>query len=321
MLESDWLTSTDPQAMLRHVEGKVSGRKLRLFACACCRQVWHLLTDARSRKAVEVAERFADGLETKAELARYQAAAYDAWGESLPTSNPAGMARYAAMEVIEVAVSAMVRPGLQGINSATQANLIRCIFGNPFREVKLPWEWAGVQQNNPEHSPEAFERLVREGVLKCPYLTPRVVSIARRAYDERPGRVCVRCESRLQRCARLASLPSPIDRERIETLAEEMRRCVVCHGTGRITDGTLDPHNLGVLADALSDAGCPEEVECDRCNGAGGANWFEGGSGPWLTCSACQGTGRIPNPLLQHLRSAGPHVRGCHAVDAILNLE
>lgn len=35
MNESDWLSGNNPQAMLNHVEGKVSARKLRLFACAC----------------------------------------------------------------------------------------------------------------------------------------------------------------------------------------------------------------------------------------------------------------------------------------------
>ena len=57
--------------------GILTDRELRLFAVFCARQVEHLMTDQRSTDAILVAERFANGLATDAELA---AARDAAWG-------------------------------------------------------------------------------------------------------------------------------------------------------------------------------------------------------------------------------------------------
>ncbi len=61
MTEGEWLGGIDPEKLIRFLRGRASDRKLRLFACACCRRVWHLLNDEDIRQAVEVAERYADG--------------------------------------------------------------------------------------------------------------------------------------------------------------------------------------------------------------------------------------------------------------------
>jgi hypothetical protein len=61
MTEEQWLSATDPDRMLSFVEHRLSERRRRLFAAACCRRVWHLLPDERSRRAIEVAEAYADG--------------------------------------------------------------------------------------------------------------------------------------------------------------------------------------------------------------------------------------------------------------------
>jgi len=53
-------------------------RTLRLFAVFCARSVEHLLTDQRSRDAIDVAERFAKGEATAEELSAARDAARDA---------------------------------------------------------------------------------------------------------------------------------------------------------------------------------------------------------------------------------------------------
>jgi hypothetical protein len=67
MTESEWLECNGP--MLEFLKGKASDRKLRLFACACCRRVWNSLWSGRlGQEAILTAERFADAKATLEEL-------------------------------------------------------------------------------------------------------------------------------------------------------------------------------------------------------------------------------------------------------------
>jgi hypothetical protein len=146
MTEAEWLECTDPERMLKFLRRKASERKLRLFACACCRRIWRFLPDKRSRKAVEVAERYADG---KADEDRLGSACEDAV-EAAETGRGADAAahasdispvdaKYVAFEAAWAARRTDDSPPTEEF--VAQAELLRDIIGNPFRPVTVDPSW------------------------------------------------------------------------------------------------------------------------------------------------------------------------------------
>jgi hypothetical protein len=153
MTEEQWRACADAQAMLEFVRGKASERKLRLFAVACVRRVWHLLADAAGRRVAEQAETYADGggrrpavavggtgpdpRETAAKAARFTAA-------RVPLAAACGAASEAADAVAEEFIAEAQSEADEVLLAAAeagrreegwQAHLARCVFGNPFRPV------------------------------------------------------------------------------------------------------------------------------------------------------------------------------------------
>lgn len=52
MTEANWLSWPDPYAMLEQCPiCELTERRLRLFTCACCRRLWHLLESALLARA------------------------------------------------------------------------------------------------------------------------------------------------------------------------------------------------------------------------------------------------------------------------------
>jgi hypothetical protein len=169
MTEAEWLSANDPDEMLDHLQVEVGAarrpagrRKLRLFACACCRRIWHLL-DEGGRKAVAAAEGFAEGLVDRHELARARQVAawnrgafaradplvYAAWEAGRLVTWPLDVQELARQVARWAALAVRVRPpgtmrgiwwgegpdpdeGLNPAERAAQADLLREVFGNPF---------------------------------------------------------------------------------------------------------------------------------------------------------------------------------------------
>lgn len=162
MDEKRWLTSGDPTEMLGWLyrTRRVSERKARLLVCAVTRSMWGQLTDGRSRRAVEVAERFADGAAEEGErLAAARAAEHATWdlgGGSAPdAAHLACLAVDPGVGVDPLAAAGSVAHDPD--RTREFAGLVREVFGNPFRPLLLEPAW----------------------------LTPTVVSLSRAAYEER----------------------------------------------------------------------------------------------------------------------------------------
>jgi hypothetical protein len=164
MTEAEWRTSVSPNEMLRLLLGgaRLSVRKARLFAAACCRRRWAALTDQRSREAVEAAEDYAEGLMSGARLEAVARGAFLARANLGDPHSHAGDAAHGAvfpsLNVVYVAEKAATDAAYQGYRTggrskaayraasaaerAAQAPLLRDLFGPlPFRTLPLEGEW------------------------------------------------------------------------------------------------------------------------------------------------------------------------------------
>jgi hypothetical protein len=165
MTEAEWLACTEPLLMLEHLRGREGPRKLRLFAVACCRRLWHLFSDWRCRRAVEVAERFADGEASEAELAAARAAIQSRRRESVSDlarrvaeEQPSTAAWFTYQTACRLSMVAQRQASkhweLTGAGSEADQQrlfrqmvekslslLLRDLIGNPFHPVELDPAW------------------------------------------------------------------------------------------------------------------------------------------------------------------------------------
>jgi hypothetical protein len=150
MMEDDWLTCGSPQEMLEFLGDRVSERKLRLFACACCRRIWPAIREQFGRDLVGLGESYADGLCSADELERASTQGWpddeDRWHsqthEAASVAVLMTLARPLRIEgglPWESAAWAGEQPPAD--EEAAQCDLVACVFGNPFRPVVVDPAW------------------------------------------------------------------------------------------------------------------------------------------------------------------------------------
>jgi hypothetical protein len=208
MTEAEWLACDDPARLLQAlgpemapgfvvgVGRPLSDRKLRLFACACCRHIRHHFDDPRFLRAVEVAEDFADGLVDERALGLAHSDAYRALMKTNSrrlgaaardaTLPDAGAAARAAVESaawtrwrldpnreqigprLEDWEERGRGPSWLAAQAAARAvfvPLLRDLAGNPFRPVAVERAWltrndsAGRRVASAVYGERAFDRL------------------------------------------------------------------------------------------------------------------------------------------------------------------
>jgi hypothetical protein len=163
MTEAGWNACADPRPMLRFLAGKASSRKLRLLTVACCRRVWHLFTDNRSRAAIELIElndgkinrELLDTTEAEEAFEEANAAILDHPPKRVPpkaaiakaTASAAWWAVHPAYSTHADSASqatALAMKTATGVDTEieVQAALLRCVFGPlPFRDITLNPAW------------------------------------------------------------------------------------------------------------------------------------------------------------------------------------
>jgi hypothetical protein len=162
MTEAEWLAATEPRLMLEFLRGKVSDRKLRLFAAFCKWEYLRFRPDLRqgigSRYAA-VTERYADGEATYEEWYAIRRNVHGTFDHADAHSQ--------ATDGVETAVCCCyadesVRETQTAAEYTLLANTLRDISGNPFRPVALHTSWrteAVVALAEGIYAERAFERM------------------------------------------------------------------------------------------------------------------------------------------------------------------
>jgi hypothetical protein len=247
MTEADWVNATDPEEMLTFLResGRLSERKARLFAVACCRRGWHLLREQEFRDLIGMAERYADQPTDTNNLFRTAEQLYERPG-SWTGTRPLGAceAEHAVLHVAGLPPGSIIgwwpetEPHARTLDPSHE-------YLSP---VSLASQAAGL-----------VARALARGIKHTP-----------------PRKAVVRAESGVQAALLRCVFSNPfrplpaLDPAWLTWNGGTVPRLAAVAYEGRqLPSGHLDPARLAVLADALEEAGCTDPHLLDHLRGPG----------------------------------------------------
>jgi hypothetical protein len=263
MTEQEWLACADAEPMLAFLDVRWEGRKLQLFACACCRRLHRLFPNAVSQQAIEFSEQNADWLAGDQDWVEAQAAVSCYWmlsqrahatrdaltqGEMRAVRAASELTRRwpKARGRARLAVDVARRAARAVLAAANDPRAVRLApAGQEVRVARATWQAAEAAGRREQQAQAA---LLRDIFGPLPFRPPPPLPPAVLAWND----------------------------DTVRRLAQAI------YDERQLPAGTLDTARLGVLANALLDAGCEDDE------------------------------------VVRHLREPGPHVRGCWVVDVIL---
>lgn len=278
MTEEQWQDCEDPDDMLDAVAGSpgATGRRLRLFACACVRRVWDLLQDENEepvRRAVEFAEQLADGRDDASGRAaingdlRGHPTVWAEAGWDLTDATMPGRAEWAALEFAVLAAELAFREPAEAKASAwfaawAEATRTFLVNGSAHAAAHLADNVARVAAAGLAARAAAIRRQeLHDGVWEW---VPDEVTAEVNGHAV----LAALADARKEQCATLREVFGPL-----HPVAANPVWLAWNGGTVRmIAESILHDQAfewMPLLGDALEDAGCADAVVLAHCRGSG----------------------------------------------------